>query len=129
MLDFIVRNDVTEAEIEESSQKADKRRETKDTAAVIKQYADIIRTKKKSIISIAYHQGKVFKRFKDKERFIKLVKMFKVRKSAIIFKTDIFKLIDMHSKLMKSSRTLGFLKTITGILRKFVTKFETSLKR
>ena len=129
MLDFIVRNDVTEAEIEESSQKVDKRRETKDTAAVIKQYADIIRTKKKSIKFIAYHQGKVFKRFKDKERFIKLVKMFKVHKSAIIFKIDIFKLIDMHSKLMKSFRTLGFLKTITGILSKFVTKFETSLKR
>ena len=129
MLDFIVRNDVTEAEVEESSQKADKRRETKDTAAVIKQYADIIRSKKKSIISIAYHQEKVFKRFKDKERFIKLVKMFKVHKSAIIFKIDIFKLIDMHSKLMKSSRTLGFLKTITGMLSKFVTKFETSLKR
>ena len=55
--------------------------------------------------------------------------MFKVHKSAIIFKIDIFKLIDMHSKLMKSFRTLGFLKTITGILSKFVTKFETSLKR
>ena len=44
------------------------------TVAVIKQSEEIIRTKKKGIItSIAYHQGKVFKTFKDKEKFIKLV--------------------------------------------------------
>ena len=50
--------------------------------------------------SIAYHQGKVFK----------LVSEFKVRKSTIIFKINIFKLIDKNPKLMKSSVTLGFLK-------------------
>ena len=77
--------------------------------AVIKQYEDV-RTKKKNIISIPYHQGKIFKRFKDKEKFIKLVNEFKVHKSTIIFKINIFKLIDKHPKLMKSSMTLGFLK-------------------
>ena len=35
---------------------------------------------------------------------------FKVHKSTIIFKINIFKLIDKHPKLMKSSITLGFLK-------------------
>ena len=85
-------------------------RKIEDVAAVTKQYEDIIRSKKKGIISIAYYQGKVFKRFKDKERFIKLVNEFKVHKSTIIFKINIFKLIDKHPKLMKSSMTLGFLK-------------------
>ena len=85
-------------------------RKIEDVTAVIKQYKDIIRSKKKGIISIAYYQGKVFKRFKDKERFIKLVNEFKVHKSTIIFKINIFKLIDKHPKLMKSSITLGFLK-------------------
>ena len=42
-------------------------------AAVIKQSEEIIRTKETGITSIAYHQGKVFKTFKDKEKFIKLV--------------------------------------------------------
>ena len=81
-----------------------------DAAAVIKQYEDIIRTKKKGIMSIAYHQGKVFKRFKDKERFIKLVNEFKVHKSTIIFKRNIFKLIEKYLKLMKSSIGLGLFK-------------------
>ena len=34
----------------------------------------------------------------------------KIHKSIIIFKINIFELIDKHSKLMKSSVTLGFLK-------------------
>ena len=42
----------------------------KDTAAIIKEYEEIIRTKKTNIIRIAYQQGKWFKRFKVKEKFI-----------------------------------------------------------
>ena len=34
----------------------------------------------------------------------------KIHKSTIIFKINIFELIDKHSKLMKSSVTLSFLK-------------------
>ena len=67
--------------------------------------------RKKNIVSIAYCPEKAFKRFKDKENFIKLVNDFKVHKSTIIFKTNIEKLIDKHSILMKSSVTLAFLKT------------------
>ena len=52
----------------------------------------------------------LYKRFKDKEKFIKIVNEFKVHKSTIIFKIIIVKLIDKHLKLMKSSVTLGFLK-------------------
>ena len=75
--------------------KEDKEEKPKDVAAVIKQYEDIIHTKKKNIISIAYHQGKVFK---DKEKFIKLVHEFRVHKSTIILKINIIKLIDKHTK-------------------------------
>ena len=62
------------------------------------------------MISIACHQGKVFKRFKDKRKFIKLINEFKEHKSAIIFMINIVKLIDKHPILMKSSGALGFLK-------------------
>ena len=97
-------------ETEELNKKADKAEKPEDVAAIIKQYEDIICTKNKNIMSIAYHQGKVFKRFKDKENFTKLVNKFKVHESTIIFKINIFNLIDKHPKLMKSSVTLGFLK-------------------
>ena len=36
-------------------------------AKIIKRYEDIIKTKNKGIINVAYHQGQVFKRFKEKE--------------------------------------------------------------
>ena len=108
MIDSIFDNDITETE--ELNKKADKVEKPEDAATIIKQYEDIIHTKKRNIISIAYHRGKVLKRFKDKEKFIKLVNEFKVHKSTILFKINIVKLIDKHPTLMESSVTLGFLK-------------------
>ena len=108
LIESMVNNDMVETE--ELNKKAEEVKKPEDAAAVIKQYEGIIRTKKKGIISIAYHQGKVFKKFKDKEKFIKLVNEFKVHKTTIIFKINIFKLIGKYPKLMKSSIGLGFLK-------------------
>ena len=108
MIDSIVNNDTTETE--ELNEKAEKIEKPEDAAAIIKQYEDIILAKKKNITSIAYQQGKVFKRFKEEEKFIKLVSEFKLHKSTIIFKINILNLIDKHLKLVKSSVTLGFLK-------------------
>ena len=77
-------------------------------ANIIKQYEEILRTKRKGIISVAYYQGKLFKRLKEKEKFIQMVSNLKIHKSTIIFKISILKLIQKHPKLMKSSVTLTF---------------------
>ena len=87
-------------ETEELKENAGKVQKPKDVAAIIKQYEDIIGTKKifkkeKYHIFIAYHQTKAFKRFKEKQKFIKLFSEFKVHKGTIAFKINIFKLIDM----------------------------------
>ena len=108
LTDTIVNNDIIETE--KLNEKADRVEKPNDGTDVIKQYEDIIRTKKKGIISTAYHEGKVFKRFKDKENFIRLVMESKVHRCTIIFKINIFKLIDKHAKLRKSPATLSFLK-------------------
>ena len=52
----------------------------------------------------------MFKKFKDKEKFIKLVNEVKVHKITIIFKIKILKLIGKHPKLMRSYIGLVFLK-------------------
>ena len=39
-----------------------------------RQYEDIIKTKKKGIINVTFHQGQIFKRFKEKEKFSKLIR-------------------------------------------------------
>ena len=104
LINSIVNNDIIEKK--ELNLKVDKLEKPEDEAAITKQYKDISRTKKKNIISIAYYRGKVFKQFKGKEKFIKLVNEFKVHRSTIIFKINIFNLTDRHLKLTKSSTTL-----------------------
>ena len=85
-------------------------KEPGEAAKVIKQYEDIIKTKKKGIISIAYYKGKVFKRFKEKEKLTKLVSQLGIHKSTIIFKINVFKLCERYPKLLGSSIRLGFFK-------------------
>ena len=46
--------------------------------------------KKKGIISVAFYQGKVLKRFKEKEKFVKLVSELGIHKITIIFKINVF---------------------------------------
>ena len=104
----IVINDVIETK--ELNKQAEEVQDPEKAAKVIQEYENIIRTKKKGIIWIAYHQGKVFKRFKDKEKFITLVNKLGVHKTTIIFKINVYKLCERHPKLLKSSIGLGFLK-------------------
>ena len=85
-------------------------KEPGEAAKVIKQYEYIIKTKKKGIISIAYYKGKVFKRFKEKEKLTKLVSQLGIHKSTIIFKINVFKLCERYPKLLGSSIRLGFFK-------------------
>ena len=79
-----------------------------EAASIIKEYGDIIRTKK--MICISYLQGKVFRRSKEKEKFISMFSTSKVTKSKMMFKINIVKLIHQFSKLMESSLTLIFFK-------------------
>ena len=96
-------------ETEEPNEKADKVEKSEDVATIIKGCKLIICTKKKKIVCILYHQEKVFKRFKEKQKFIKLVNEINVHKTTMIFKINIVKPINTHLKLVKSSVTLGFL--------------------
>ena len=109
-------------------EKADKVEKPKDAADIKKQYEEIPRTKRKGIISTAYHQGKVFSRFSEKEKFMRLVSKCKVHKNTIIFRIKIVKLIQKHPKLMKSSVTSSFLKNyfkdIKEICRENSSEFE-----
>ena len=108
LLESIIINEVVESE--ELNKEAEEMQEPKKAAKIIKHYEDIIKTKKKGIISIAYYQGKVFKRFKEKEKFIKLVSQLGIHKNTIIFKINVFKLCKKYPKLLKSSIGLGFFK-------------------
>ena len=81
LLESIIINEVVESE--ELNKEAEEIQQPEEAAKVIKQYEDIIKTKKKGIISIAYYQGKIFKIFKEKEKFIKLASQPKLLRSSI----------------------------------------------
>ena len=90
-------------ELDGLNQQAEEVQDPKEAADVIKQYEDIIRTKEKDIINIAFHQEKFFKRFKEKDKFITLVNQFNIHKTTIILKINIYKLCEKYPKLLKSS--------------------------
>ena len=77
---------------------------------IVRRYDDIIKTKKNGIINVAYHQGQVFKKFKEKKKFTEIVAELVIHRNAIIFRISVFKLCQKYPKLLKSSIGLGFFK-------------------
>ena len=98
LLDLMIIDEVVE--FEDLNKEAKEIQDPEKAAEIIKRYEDIIKTKKKGIINVAYHQGQVFKRFKQKEKFDKLVSELGIQKTTIIFKTNVFKLGKQYPKLL-----------------------------
>ena len=101
LLESIIIDQVVE--FEDLNKEAEEIREPEKAAEVIKRYEDIIKMKKIGIISLAYHQRKVFKRFKEKEKFVGFVSELEIHKTTIIFKITVCK------KYNRSFIGLGFL--------------------
>ena len=108
LLDSITIDEVLECEY--LNTEAEEVQHLERAAKIIKRYEDIIKTKNKGIINVAYHQGQVFKRFKEKEKFAKLVSELGIHKTTIIFRINVFKLCKKYPKLLKTSIGLGFFK-------------------
>ena len=72
-------------ECEGLNKEAEEVQDSERAAEIIKRYEDIIKIKNKGIINVAYHQRQVFKKFKEKEKFVKLVSELRIHKTTIIF--------------------------------------------
>ena len=79
-------------ECEDLNKEAEEVQDSERAAEIIKRYEDIIKTKNKGIINVAYHQGEVLKRFKEKEKFPKVVSELGIHETTIIFRINVFKL-------------------------------------
>ena len=97
-------------ELDDLNKEAEEVQYPEKEAKIIKRYEDIIKTKRKEIISVAYHQGQVFKRFKEKEKFAKLVSELGIHKTTIICRINVSKLCKEYPKLLTSAIGLGFFK-------------------
>ena len=75
-----------------------------DAVKVIHKFEEVIKNKKSDIVWLTYHQGKIFQKFRSKERFVNgMVTKFKVSKSIIVFKIALRRLIDAYLKIKNSS--------------------------
>ena len=82
-----------------------------DAAKVIHKFEGIIKNKTSDVIWLVYYQGKLFQKFRSKERFVNdVVTKFKVSKSTIVFKIALCKLIDEYPKIKNSSLSLHYFK-------------------
>ena len=79
-------------EFDDLNKEAEEVQDRQKAVIIIERYENIIKTKRKGIINVAYHQGQVFKRFKEKEKFAKLVSELGIHKTTIICKINVFKL-------------------------------------
>ena len=80
----------------------------KDAAKVIQEFEEIIK-KKNDIVWLAYYRGKIFQKFREKERFVSdMVLKFKGSRSTIMFKNALSKLIDDYPKIKDSLLPLHY---------------------
>ena len=89
----------------------------------------LLGTIKSDIVWLAYHQGKIFQKFRSKERFVSdMVSKFKVSKSTTVFKIALKKLIDDYPKIKNAPLSLHHfkkhLKLITEVCKENASKFE-----
>lgn len=66
----------------------------KEVVDIIYEFEELIHTKKNGIVWVAYHYGKIFERFKKREKLMGLVEKFGISKLTIVFKMKLAKLID-----------------------------------
>ena len=82
-----------------------------DAAKVSHESEEIIKNKKSDIVWLAYYQGKIFLKFRSKERFVNdMVTKCKVSKSTIVFKIALTSFIDEYPKIKKSSLSVPYFK-------------------
>ena len=111
-------------EFDDLNKEAEEVQDPEKAVIIIERYENIIKTKRKGIINVAYHQEQVFKRFKEKEKFTKLVSELGIHKTTIIFKINVFKLCRKYPKLLKSSISLGFFKNYHKDIKAFCEENE-----
>ena len=65
-----------------------------DAVELISKIKCAMKSKKNNILVLAYHQGVIFKKFKENSKFTSAVAKFDISKATINFKIGIIKFID-----------------------------------
>ena len=89
----------------------------RDAAKLVKKIDKLIKCNKNNILTLAYQQRVILKRFKENKRFVNAVTEFKISKTTINFKVDIVNFIDKYPKMRTSCISLFYLKNNFRIIK------------
>ena len=73
-------------EFDDLKKEAEEIQDTEKAAEKIRQYEDIIKTKKKGIINVAFHQGQIFKGLRKRKSLLSSLMNFEFTKPLSFFK-------------------------------------------
>ena len=122
LLDLIIIDKALESK--DLNKEAEEVQDLERAAEIVRWYEDIIRTKKNGIINVAYYQGQILKKFKEKKKFFELVAELGIHRNTIIFRINFFKLCQKYPKLLKSSIGLGFFKDYHKDIKAICKEYE-----
>ena len=99
-----------------------------DAAELIARIERIMKSKKKNILTLAYHQGIILKKYKENSRFTSAVAKFKISKVTINFKIGIIKFIDDYPKMRKPSIVLHYLKNNFRVIQELCKEYASEFQ-
>ena len=88
-----------------------------DAAELVKKIHKLIKWNKNNILTLAYQQGMIFKKFKENKKFANVLTEFEISKTTMKFKIDIVNFIDKYPKMRESCIALFYLKNNFRIIK------------
>ena len=99
-----------------------------DDARLVGRIERIMKSKKNDILILTYHQGLIFRKFKENNRFTSAVTNLKINKATTNFRIGIIKFIEDFPQMQKYSVSLHFLKNsfkvIKEVCREHASEFQ-----
>ena len=114
LMESIMSEEVVTEAVEDLSRNVDS---LDDAVKLVGKIKQIIKSKKYSILILAYYQGLIFKKFKENIKFTGAVSNLKIGKATINFKIGIIKFLDNYPQMRKSSVSLHFLKNNFRVIK------------
>ena len=116
---------IESGDVEAVSKKVDN---PNDAVELIKKMEKTIKNKKNNILTLAYDQGIILRKFKTNNRFTNAVSEYKISKTTMNFKIDIVKFIDDYPIIQTSCISLLYLKNnfrvINKVCREHASEFQ-----
>ena len=96
-------------------------RTNEDAVKTIQELKQIIQNKKSDILWLAYYQGQIFQKFRERKQFFSdMILKFNVSKSTIVLKIALKKLIDDFPRVKNSSLSLHYFKNKLKLIKTLV---------